>query len=81
MEKYTDAYNFEPGKRYRVVHQSPTQKFPRVSVMVYLGAAGILDSLSFSARPIAGTQQMPRTWIKQVEEVPASIPASLNRRY
>jgi len=81
MEPYTDAYNFQPGKRYRIVHQSMTQRYPRVSVMVYLGSSGIMDELSFSARPAAGTQQMPRTWIKQVERVPDSISAFLNRRY
>lgn len=80
MEPYTASFNFEPGKRYRIVHQSSTQRFPRVSVMIYLGTSGAIDLLGFSARPVAGTQQLPRTWIKQVEEVPDSTPASLNRR-
>jgi hypothetical protein len=73
-------YNFEPGKRYEIVHQSPGQRYARVSVMVYLGTSGAIDQLSFSARPVAGTQTMPRSWIRNVEEVPDSTAASLNRR-
>lgn len=72
--------SFEPGKRYRVTHQSPTQHYARVSVMDYLGTAGIIDELSFSARPIAGTQKMPRSWIIKAEEVDKGVPISLNMR-
>lgn len=82
MEPYTHAFNFEPGRKYRIVHQSPSQRYARVSVLLYLGAAGgILDYFGFSARPIAGTQQLPESWIKQVEWVPESTPISLNQRY
>lgn len=82
LQPYTREFNFQPGQRYRVVHQSPSQRYARVSVMVYLGAAGgILDYFGFSARPVAGTQQLPESWIKQVELVSSSVPVSLNKRF
>lgn len=73
-------FNFEPGKRYRIVHQSHDQRYARVSVMDYLGTSGVIDELSFSARPVAGTQQMPRTWVKEAHEVPKTTPIFINRR-
>lgn len=70
-----------PGKRYLVVHQAPNQHYPRESVMDFLGVNHILDTWSFSARPVAGTQDMPRTWILKVEEVPKTTECYVNRRH
>ena len=69
--------NFEPGKRYRILHKSETQRIERASVMDYLGAKQD-GYLSFSARPVAGTQRIPLEWIVAAEEVFKSTPISLN---
>lgn len=45
--------------------------------MVYLGEEG--DTLLFSARPVAGTQRLPRSWIRAVELVPADTPARIDK--
>jgi hypothetical protein len=65
-----------PGGRYRVVHRSPTQRRDRVSVLDYLEEAG--EELVFSARPVAGTQQMPKAWVREVTEVAKTTPVSMN---
>ena len=65
------------GCRYRVRYRSGTQRRDRTAVMVYLGADG--DALLFDARPAAGTQRMPRGWVRHIEPVPADTPAHINR--
>ena len=71
------AVGLVPGQRYHLRYRSTTQRLDRGAVMVYLGADG--DRLLFSARPAAGTQQIPRGWLKAAEAVPADTPAYLNR--
>jgi hypothetical protein len=71
------AAGLVPGQRYRLRYRSSTQRLDRSAVMVYLDADG--ENLLFSARPAAGTQQIPRTWLLSVEAVPADTPVYLNR--
>lgn len=66
-----------PGKKYRIVHRSETQRRDRVSVMVYLGDEGSTWHL-FSARPVAGTQMMPKSWIKDITQADDNAKVSLN---
>lgn len=65
------------GRRYLVRYRSATQRYDRTAVMVYLGEEG--DTLLFDARPVAGTQQMPRPWLRAVEPVSAEMPAHINK--
>ena len=71
--------NLEVGKKYRVIYQTKTERYPRSAVMIYLGSAAEL--LLFSARPVAGTQSIIPSWIKMFEEVPDSTRTSINKRY
>lgn len=71
------AAGLVPGQRYRLRYRSSTQRLDRSAVMVYLDADG--DTLLFSARPTARTQQIPRVWLRAVETVPADTRAYINR--
>lgn len=82
MEKYIKhVTSLEPGQRYHIVYMSGTQRFPRSAVMDYLSFDSNHDAHVFSARPAAGTQDMPRDWIKQFEKVPKTIENYVGRRY
>ncbi len=65
------------GQRYRLRYRSTTQRLDGSAVMVYLGVDG--HQLLFDARPAAGTQRMPRTWLRALDPVPAHTPAHLNK--
>ena len=65
------------GLRHRLRYRSETQRRDRTAVMVYLGEDG--DALLFDARPAAGTQRMPRGWVRAAEPVTANTPAHINR--
>lgn len=54
------------GTKYIVRYQSETQRYQRQAVMVYLGPTPEGDGYLFSARPVAGTQKLPKSWIKGV---------------
>jgi hypothetical protein len=75
----------EVGNRYRVYHKSGTQRIMRYSVMDYLGRdehesyAGQGPNYSFNARPLAGTQSMPPSWIQSIVPVAKSAPIVLNK--
>jgi hypothetical protein len=58
----------ENGKKYRIHHQSDSERVMRESVMVFLDAPGGKHAKStfWSARPVAGTQEMPTSWIKKL---------------
>jgi hypothetical protein len=71
------AAQLAPGYRHRVRYRSDSQRRDRTAVMVYLSVDA--DAVVFDARPAAGTQRMPRTWIKAIEPVPADTPAHINR--
>lgn len=82
MEKYIKhVTSLEEGQRYRIVYMSGTQRFARVAVMDYLSFNAAHDELVFSARPAAGTQDMPRSWIKQFEKVPKTTENFIGKRY
>jgi len=66
------------GKMYRVVHKAPTEKLPRESAMGYLGEDPN-GYLSFNARPLAGTQAMPKSWILSITEAPPGLRVYLNK--
>lgn len=66
------------GRRYKVTHRSDTQKVDRYSIMDYLD--GNANSIFFSARPVAGTQEMPRDWILKIESVSQDTQIVLNER-
>lgn len=70
---------FVPGLRYRVIHKSPEQRYARVSIMDFL--AEHEHHYVFSARPIAGTQTMPKGWVLDKAVVAKETPISMNRRY
>lgn len=63
------------GQRYRIIYRSDAHRVDRVAVMDYMGSMRVNwglrgspdDTLVFSARPIAGTQNMPMEWIKSIE--------------
>ena len=74
-------FQLRKGAKYRIIHQSPTQRVERESVMVFLGMGGIDGKdAQFDARPLAGTQSLPPGWVKRVEEVHRSEPTKLNTR-
>jgi hypothetical protein len=82
MEKYIKhVTSLAPGQRYRIVYMSGTQRFPRVAVMDYLSYDANHDALVFSARPAAGTQDMPRDWVKQFEVVPKTTENFVGKRF
>ena len=70
------SFELTPGQRLRVLHRSETQKYTRESVMIFLEK--IDNQLVFSARPVAGTQTLPVSWIIGVW--PTSEPIKINGR-
>jgi hypothetical protein len=66
------------GKKYKVVYKSDSQHYNREAVMVFMGTEG--SSTSWDARPAAGTQTMPTSWIVGVVEVEEDARVYLNRR-
>jgi hypothetical protein len=76
--------DMHPGRRYRLVHRRDSQRYDRVSVMVYLGRGRVYQrgeaEFEFSARPQFGTQALQRHQIKEITEVPSSTPISVNLR-
>jgi hypothetical protein len=74
MDANNPVAPLEPGRRYLLRYRGETQRRDRTAVMVYLGEDG--DRLLFDARPAAGTQRLPRTWVHSVEPVPADTPAT-----
>jgi len=77
MDDDNAAPPMRPGQRYQVRYRSGSQRRDRTAVMVYLGEDG--DGLLVDARPAAGTQRMPRRWLRAVEPVPADTAAHINR--
>lgn len=65
------------GQRYWLRYRSATQRLDRTAVMTYLGTNG--DALTFNARPVAGTQEMPRSWLLDIVPVAAGTAVHLNR--
>lgn len=75
----------EVGKRYTVFHKTPAMKRWRVSVMDYLGREaneshrGEGPNYLFNARPVAGTQSMPPSWIIRIDEAQPNEKIVLNK--
>lgn len=69
----------ESGKRYRIIYRGDIHRVNRMAVLDYLDEDG--DSWVLNARPTAGTQTMPKHWVKDIEEVPKSTPIAINVRW
>ena len=72
------------GNRYKIYHMASNQRRMRFSVMDYLGREQYETSPGgpnyiFNGRPLAGTQSMPLSWIKHIEQVEKNTPITLNR--
>src|SRR5262249_14382978 len=73
------------GHGYHLTYRSTTQRRDRGAVMVYLGTDYGTDTgpsgevLLFDARPAAGTQRLPRTWLRSAHAVPDDTPPYLNK--
>lgn len=65
------------GRKYRIKHKSETQKKVRESVMRYLDEDD--GSYIWSARPVAGTQTMPKEWLQSAEPVLESTDPYINK--
>lgn len=69
-----------PGRKYRIIHQSPSQRYPRVSVMRLIGDSELDDAWLFDARPLAGTQTLPKEWMIECSETTPDAAISINER-
>jgi hypothetical protein len=58
----------ERGKRYMIIWTNDSRRTDRMSVLKFLGHNSHNDDTSWDARPDAGTQNMPRSWILRVEK-------------
>jgi hypothetical protein len=67
------------GKVYRVQYKSATQRRVREAVMVFLSHSPRSNSTQWSARPAAGTQELPDEWVLRLEEVPTDTKRYMNR--
>ncbi len=71
-----DSVMFQAGHRYRIFTRRPGQKANREWVMTYLGPVSISEQDgSWDARPSAGTQRIPWSWVNYAAEVLDSEPA------
>lgn len=55
------------GQKYRLIHRTPLQLKNRETVAVFLDEEE--KTYVFSARPAAGTQEMPKDWVLGIEPV------------
>lgn len=69
------------GQKYEVTHMiKGVQRYPRKSVMVFLGINQSLSEYMFSARPKAGTQALRFEHIINIKEVHPNTPCYVNAR-
>jgi hypothetical protein len=66
--------------RYLVIHKMAHQKKERISVLDLLGIAHERGLYVFSARPRAGTQEIPIKEVLAMAPVSKQIPIVLNAR-
>jgi hypothetical protein len=66
------------GQKYRITYKAPNWKYARTAVMTYLGP-GSSDGC-WNARPFAGTQDLPDSWVQTVEKVDNDTEPYMNRR-
>jgi hypothetical protein len=80
--RFTSKAEVEIGTKYRIIHQAENQKYPRHSVLTFLGS-NVADG-SWDARPFAGTQSLPWSWIKVIAVDDRGMPHVMDqdaRRY
>jgi hypothetical protein len=71
--------NLTPGDMYKVTTMIPgVQRYAREHVMKFLGMEG--HEYSFSARPVAGTQQFPSSHVLNIQWVRSDTLPYMNRR-
>ncbi len=58
------------SQRYRFIYRRPTQRVDHQSVLDYLGEDE--GNYILNARPIAGTQTLPKSWVKRIEPAPGA---------
>lgn len=70
------------GVKYLVRYRNDRQKYDRTTVARFLGDRrdGGGAYLCFDQRPIAGTAEIPLSWIKDIRPVPDDTPVHVNRR-
>lgn len=58
-----------PGERYRITYKTPSQRRYRESVMTFLELQPVANSFNsiWSARPVAGTQEIPVIWVTKIQ--------------
>jgi hypothetical protein len=79
MPDKVDFDKLEVGKRYKIYHQSEAQKLLRYSIMDFLGPDETnQNNLMWNARPVAGTQALPKAWISGIFQVHKSAQIILN---
>lgn len=71
------TFELTKGQKYRVLHKSESQRYTRESVLVLLDRDG--NELIFDARPVAGTQKMPVSWVIGIW--PSAEPIKINGRF
>jgi hypothetical protein len=73
--------NMIPGHRYHMIYRSGTQRVDHYLVLDFLAEGSGIDEGSYlmNARPMAGTQPVPKRWVISVEEVDKSTKLVLNR--
>lgn len=60
------------GNKYEVKYHN------RSAVMVFLDQSD--STLFFSGRPVVGTQNMPKSWVNSIEEVPDNTQVYVGRK-
>lgn len=66
-----------PGKKYRITYKSEAQRNKREAVLQFLEE--VEGELVLSARPVAGTQKMPRSWIIDITDVSDSTECYMDK--
>lgn len=72
--------NLVAGQKYKITYRNPAWRHSRCGVMAYIDRNILRRSTRWSARPVAGTQELPNHWVENIEEVPADTKPYLHRR-
>jgi hypothetical protein len=79
----SNAESLEPGKRYFLRYRLYGQRRDRTAVMDFMAedSQGVRGGhLLFSARPLAGTQSLPKEALLEWRQVGKDMPIHLNRK-
>lgn len=73
--------NMKVGQRYRIVTRQYHHKLKRESICDFLGerSNGQVHNIVVSYRPLAGTTEIPLSWILSVEKVAKSTPIKVQQ--